>query len=69
VLLTPGKVALARDEYPETALLIVSAIELSTREDGTLSAQGGSVKVVKPWDPDAAGELRPLGFYYLLHDE
>ena len=64
VLLTPGEVALAREKRPETALLIVSNVTLEERDE--IVVTGGEIKLISPWDPDAVGELVPLGFRYVL---
>ena len=69
VLLTPNEVVLARDRYPATALFIVSEIDLSVGPDDSTLASGGKLEILTPWDPDAAGELRPLGFHYVLGDQ
>lgn len=66
VLLTPNEVEVARDNHPETALLIVSGIILEANGDDIVPT-GGELALLSPWDPDAAGELLPLGFRYVLN--
>lgn len=68
VLLTPGEITAARDEHPETGLLIVSGITLEGDGDDSV-ADGGTLVLISPWDPDAAGQLIPLGFRYVLNPE
>jgi len=68
VLLTRNEVMVAREEHPQTALAIVSEIELDTSGDAPL-ATGGSLRMISPWQPDTAGDLHPIGFRYLLHPE
>jgi Domain of unknown function (DUF3883) len=63
VLLTPGEVRHARENAPEMVLSVVAGIELQ-RWAGELSAVGGELELVTPWDIDAHGELRPTGFEY-----
>ena len=67
VLLTPNEVVLARDRHPETALLIVSGVELEQDEDDEEpQAANGAVRLITPWDVEASGTLHPTGFRYLL---
>jgi hypothetical protein len=67
VLLTPNEVALARDKHPATALVVVSDVALTEADDGSPQAEGGSLAMIEPWDPDLAGDLYPTGFHCVLH--
>jgi hypothetical protein len=60
VLLTPNEVALAREQYPHTALLVVSGIEVANEETMPI-ASGGKTRVIHPWRPTDR-DLTPLGF-------
>ena len=64
VLLTPNEVEFARGAFPEMALLIVAGVQLSTDEAGKAEASGGEIELVRPWDIDSEGALRPTGFIY-----
>lgn len=68
VLLTPNEVELARDRHPDTALVIVSGITIS-KSGEKATAQGGELSEIRPWQPDDAGSLHPIGFHYVLAGE
>jgi hypothetical protein len=65
VLLTPLEVAHARD-YPHVALFILANIEVTTSNEGVVSARGGTQTVFDPWHIDDGGNLIPLGYTYLV---
>lgn len=65
VLLTPNEVAIARDYYPEIALIIVSGVALQPHDD-EIVASGGVLTLLSPWGIDSDGDLIPLGYKYLL---
>lgn len=65
VLLTPGEVAHARDNT-NVALMVVSGIVLTYRDDGTVTTSGGDLRVIDPWTIDDDGELTPTGYGYSL---
>lgn len=64
VLLTRGEVMAARRYTPQTALYVVSKIEL----DANGNTAGGDLHCLHPWAP-AAAHLEPIGFVYTVpHD-
>lgn len=65
VLLTPNEVTHA-EQYPHTALFILSNITVVRGPDGTLTASGGRATVFHPWSLDA-DRLTPIGFKYRVH--
>jgi hypothetical protein len=62
VILTRNEVEHAREFGPRMALFIVSRIQLSER-DGMVTASGGEVRVIEPWDV-AVGVLEPIQYQY-----
>ena len=62
VILTPNEVRHAQ-EYPATALFVLSNITVERTEGGTITATGGVESVYDPWCLDE-GTLTPLGFRY-----
>jgi hypothetical protein len=64
VLLTPNEVAHARAQYPNTALVVVTRIEVTERS-GDARASGGALQVFEPWEI-AADDLDPVGYTYWL---
>lgn len=66
VLLTPNEVEFARLAFPATALLIVHGVQLTLDGNGRPRALGGAVTLLRPWDIDVAGELKPTGYAYEL---
>jgi hypothetical protein len=62
VILTPNEVRHAQD-YPCTALFVVSNIVLERAEDGTVIAAGGKRHCYDPWRLDEEA-LTPVGFRY-----
>jgi hypothetical protein len=67
VLLTPGEVSHARDNS-NTALMVVSGINLSTDDDGHVIAEGGQLQVLNPWVIDDHGTLKATGYEYTLSE-
>jgi len=62
VLLTRNEVAHAREQHARVALVVVSGIRL-LRRDGTVSAEGGTMQVIRPWAIND-GELSATQFEY-----
>jgi Protein NO VEIN, C-terminal len=62
VILTPNEVRHAQD-YPHTALFVVSNIELERAEDGTVIATGGQAHCYDPWQLNEEA-LTPVGYRY-----
>lgn len=62
VILTPNEVRHAQD-YPGTALFVVSNIVLERAEDGAVIAAGGQRHCYDPWRLDEEA-LTPVGFRY-----
>jgi Domain of unknown function (DUF3883) len=58
ILLTRNEVSHAREWYPDIALVVVSAIEL-TKDDPPV-ARGGSARVIHPWELDSS--LEPISY-------
>jgi hypothetical protein len=61
ILLTANEVQLAVDRYPNTALFIVSHIQLHNDETGQPIATGGQRREFTPWHPDHHA-LRPTAY-------
>jgi hypothetical protein len=66
VLLTPNEVAFARERSPATGLLVVSQVVLEAGDEGPVCSEG-VLRLVHPWDPDAGGDLHPMGYRYAFH--
>jgi hypothetical protein len=66
VLLTQGEVEHAR-VFPNTALFIVSHVELSAEPRRGITAMGGRHRVIQPWQIEAVA-LQPLAFQYRVPD-
>ena len=49
IVLTANEVAVATERWPDTALAVVTGIELSDAEPG--GASGGRLEVETPWSP------------------
>lgn len=64
VLLTHNEVQTHRDNYPNTALMVVKGIAL-TESNGSPVASGGTLAVHQPWKPEAK-DLQPLSFRYVV---
>jgi hypothetical protein len=62
VILTPNEVTHAR-RHPDTALFILSGIQIERDSDGTATATGGTPHVHDPWQIDN-GTLIPVGYRY-----
>jgi Protein NO VEIN, C-terminal len=64
VILTPNEVEHARS-HPDTALFVLTQIDIERTKDGGVRASGGVPIVLDPWII-AQGVLRPVGFRYQL---
>jgi hypothetical protein len=62
-MLTAGEVEHARQHPSECALIIVTAIQLDVRRPGRPKANGGIVRVVRPWNAPAE-QLRAVAYEY-----
>jgi hypothetical protein len=63
VTLTANEVDHARDEFPDVALAIVSAIRVEISEDAKPVATAGELRLWQPWEIDA-GALKAEVFSY-----
>jgi len=69
IMLTRNEVAHARTFYPHVSLFVLANIRLDRAvSSGTLRASGGAVRLLEPWDVDAAG-LIPLTYTCVLPPE
>jgi hypothetical protein len=64
VLLTPNEVRFAEEHTNTMSLFVLHSAEL-TMSEGGISVEGGSTRVVEPWDI-GEGELIPAGYRYRL---
>lgn len=64
IVLTANEVEVARSHYPNTALYVVHGIALAG-DVTPPAASGGTVHVLRPWNPDP-DRLRPTAFTYVL---
>jgi hypothetical protein len=62
IILTPNEVTHART-HADTALFVLSGIEIQRDEDGAITATGGTRHVYDPWQIDH-GTLIPVGYRY-----
>ena len=65
VIVTAGEVRHART-YEAVSLVVVSGITVSADSAGNIAATGGAMRVLDPWDIDAAGSLEPIEYFYSL---
>jgi hypothetical protein len=61
VLLTRNEVDLSAREHPNTALFVVSDIQITVDEGGNPVATGGTVREIRPWRASDM-TLRPIAF-------
>jgi hypothetical protein len=65
IILTPNEVKHARDNYPNTALVIISNLKVSSDSSGKLRVEGGKIQMLSPWQPEQES-LTPIGFKYSI---
>jgi hypothetical protein len=68
VLLTYAEVEHARLVYPQTALVVVSEIEVTRTTDGTIRLSGGNLLRISPWLPEGE-QLQPIQYRYQVPRE
>lgn len=66
VILTKNEVEHAREQHPDTALFVVSDVEVVS-EDDPVEVSGGEVTLVQPWEPGEE-ELEATEYRYEISD-
>lgn len=66
VIVTAREIEHAHNHAAHSELFIVHNIRVVRGQDGSVTAQGGEVRVFQAWDPRAVGELEPKVYKYTL---
>ena len=66
IVLTANEVDAHREHYPLNMLIIVHSIDLD-RSGRKSAASGGSIKVIRPWQP-IEENLKPLSYQYTVEE-